>query len=127
MTSTSTLTATVRAGGSFAPDGPLLPQPGRTAARTASSSGLAGMSLKLILFTLTSLGRGGVPRGYMRRNVEKRARASLGFALVLAACGGGAPATAPPPPADAPLTPPAAIAGDWPVARPADVGLDEAS
>jgi CubicO group peptidase (beta-lactamase class C family) len=36
------------------------------------------------------------------------------------ACGGGGPR----PSADAPLTAPAAIAGDWPVARPDEVGLD---
>jgi CubicO group peptidase (beta-lactamase class C family) len=44
---------------------------------------------------------------------------------LLAGCGGGpaAPASV----ADAPLTAPAGIAGDWPVARPQDVGLDPAA
>jgi CubicO group peptidase (beta-lactamase class C family) len=56
-----------------------------------------------------------------------RARAAVLLALpALAGCG-GSPSTAPPPVADAPLTAPAAIAGDWPVARPDEVGLDAAA
>src|SRR5262245_50128097 len=59
----------------------------------------------------------------MRRNDARRASPVV-LAALLGGCG-GTPSNAPRPVADAPLTSPAAIAGDWAVARPADVGLDE--
>jgi CubicO group peptidase (beta-lactamase class C family) len=54
-------------------------------------------------------------------------RAALLLALLGVACGGGNPAQPAAPGAEGPLTPPATIADDWPVASPQDAGLDAAA
>src|SRR5262245_15936714 len=64
------------------------------------------------------------PRAGGQTGILARALALL--AALAPGCGGG-PAAPSPRVSEAPLTPPAAVAGDWPVARPDEVGLDAAA